>query len=213
MRTRSHLQVMRWLSTLMTPTSIALLMKPLKQFSYTYTPWKDTESPHISIRYTVLEGCQKDFPDCALFMAEPSCLTKILTKSCLTTTARHGESKLEPRYEASHKNEYRFFNSLLLILPCIIIPIMFIVCCIIFSNAKYAKAPIIIGDPSYFPSSMTTRVGRVVRSICILNHPIAGTVWSRTFSRHLKCIGILRMHMSEYLYLFFEGCFYVSNCY
>ena len=46
----------------------------------------------------------------------------------------------------------------------------------IFSNVKYAKAPIIIGDPSYFPSSMTTRVGRVVRSICILNHPIAGTV-------------------------------------
>ena len=116
MRTRSHLQVMRWLSTLMTPTSIALLMKPLKQFSYTYTPWKDTESPHISIRYTVLEGCQKDFPDCALFMVEPSCLTKILTKSCLTTTARHGESKLEPRYEASHKNEYRFFNSLLILI-------------------------------------------------------------------------------------------------
>jgi len=38
-----------------------------------------------------------------------------------------------------------------------------------------AKASIIVGDPSYFDASKTRVVGKVVRSICILNHPIAGT--------------------------------------
>jgi len=40
---------------------------------------------------------------------------------------------------------------------------------------EVAKASLIIGDPSYFDASKTKLVGRVVRSICILNHPIAGT--------------------------------------
>jgi Rab GDP dissociation inhibitor len=40
---------------------------------------------------------------------------------------------------------------------------------------EVAKASIIVGDPSYFPTSKTRTVGRVVRSICILDHPIAGT--------------------------------------
>lgn len=38
-----------------------------------------------------------------------------------------------------------------------------------------AKASIIVGDPSYFEAGKTRVVGKVVRSICILNHPIAGT--------------------------------------
>lgn len=41
-------------------------------------------------------------------------------------------------------------------------------------DAEVALAPIIIGDPSYFPSSMTRKTGRVIRSICVLNHPVKG---------------------------------------
>ena len=34
----------------------------------------------------------------------------------------------------------------------------------------------VIGDPSYFHAAKKTRTcGRVIRSICILDHPIAGT--------------------------------------
>lgn len=40
---------------------------------------------------------------------------------------------------------------------------------------EVAKAGIIVGDPSYFPSQKTRVVGKVVRSICILDHPIGGT--------------------------------------
>ncbi len=40
---------------------------------------------------------------------------------------------------------------------------------------QVAKASIIVGDPSYFEAGKTRVVGKVVRSICILNHPIAGT--------------------------------------
>jgi Rab GDP dissociation inhibitor len=37
-----------------------------------------------------------------------------------------------------------------------------------------AKAPLVIGDPSYFPGK--TRVtGKVVRAICIMNHAIPNT--------------------------------------
>ena len=39
---------------------------------------------------------------------------------------------------------------------------------------EYAKAPIILGDPSYFQDRVQS-TGQVVRSICILNHPIANT--------------------------------------
>ena len=38
-----------------------------------------------------------------------------------------------------------------------------------------ARAPIIVGDPSYFSASQTRVVGKVIRSICILDHPISGT--------------------------------------
>jgi Rab GDP dissociation inhibitor len=40
---------------------------------------------------------------------------------------------------------------------------------------EYAKARYIIGDPSYFNPSLTRITGRVVRSICFLDHPIANT--------------------------------------
>lgn len=37
-----------------------------------------------------------------------------------------------------------------------------------------AKAPLVIGDPSYFPGK-TKAVGKVVRAVCIMNHPIPDT--------------------------------------
>jgi Rab GDP dissociation inhibitor len=40
---------------------------------------------------------------------------------------------------------------------------------------QVAKASIIIGDPSYFGAEKKKKVGQVVRSICILNHPIPNT--------------------------------------
>lgn len=40
---------------------------------------------------------------------------------------------------------------------------------------EVAKAPLIIGDASYFPKEKTKVVGQVVRAICILDHPIANT--------------------------------------
>jgi Rab GDP dissociation inhibitor len=40
--------------------------------------------------------------------------------------------------------------------------------------AEVALAPIIIGDPSYFPAAMVKKTGRVIRTICILDHPVAG---------------------------------------
>jgi Rab GDP dissociation inhibitor len=42
-------------------------------------------------------------------------------------------------------------------------------------NNEVARADIIVGDPSYFSAAKTRSAGRVVRSICILDHPIAGT--------------------------------------
>jgi len=40
---------------------------------------------------------------------------------------------------------------------------------------QIAKASMVIGDPSYFPSEKTAVVGQVVRSICIMDHPIPNT--------------------------------------
>lgn len=40
---------------------------------------------------------------------------------------------------------------------------------------EVAKAPLVIGDPSYFDDSKTRVTGSVVRSICLLDHPIANT--------------------------------------
>lgn len=43
------------------------------------------------------------------------------------------------------------------------------------AGSQVAKASVIIGDPSYFDASKSRVVGKVIRSICILDHPIAGT--------------------------------------
>lgn len=40
---------------------------------------------------------------------------------------------------------------------------------------EIAKANMVIGDPSYFPASKLKKTGKVIRSIFILNHAIAGT--------------------------------------
>ncbi len=40
---------------------------------------------------------------------------------------------------------------------------------------QVAKAPVIIGETSYFPKDKFRRVGTVVRSICLLKHPIDQT--------------------------------------
>ncbi|ORY39271.1 rab GTPase activator [Rhizoclosmatium globosum] len=42
------------------------------------------------------------------------------------------------------------------------------------SDGEVAKAKLVIGDPSYFPSKVK-KVGQVVRVICFLNHPIPNT--------------------------------------
>jgi hypothetical protein len=36
-----------------------------------------------------------------------------------------------------------------------------------------ARAKFVIGDPSYFPKAKTRATGRVVRSIVIMDHPVA----------------------------------------
>ena len=40
---------------------------------------------------------------------------------------------------------------------------------------QMAKASIVIGDPSYFPTGKVRPTGKVVRCICLLNHPIPNT--------------------------------------
>lgn len=40
---------------------------------------------------------------------------------------------------------------------------------------QVAKATMLIGDPSYFPTRMVKPTGMVARSICIMDHPINGT--------------------------------------
>ncbi len=43
----------------------------------------------------------------------------------------------------------------------------------VWVSLQAARARIIIGDPSYFPAEKSRRVGQVIRSICILDHPVA----------------------------------------
>ena len=40
--------------------------------------------------------------------------------------------------------------------------------------AEVALAPLVIGDPSYFPADKLVKTGRIIRTICVLNHPVAG---------------------------------------
>jgi Rab GDP dissociation inhibitor len=41
-------------------------------------------------------------------------------------------------------------------------------------EAEIALAPLVIGDPSYFNAGKVAKTGRIIRTICILNHPVAG---------------------------------------
>ena len=43
------------------------------------------------------------------------------------------------------------------------------------AGGEVAKGGDIIGDPSYFDTKKTKTVGKVIRSICLLDHPIANT--------------------------------------
>jgi len=40
---------------------------------------------------------------------------------------------------------------------------------------QMAKAPLVVGDPSYFPREKVRQTGQVVRCICLLNHPLPST--------------------------------------
>jgi Rab GDP dissociation inhibitor len=42
------------------------------------------------------------------------------------------------------------------------------------SGQEVAKAEVIIGDPSYFPGKVR-KIGKVIRAICLLQHPIPNT--------------------------------------
>lgn len=41
-------------------------------------------------------------------------------------------------------------------------------------EAEVAVAPIVIGDPSYFPAAKVKKTGSVIRTICVVSHPIVG---------------------------------------
>lgn len=43
------------------------------------------------------------------------------------------------------------------------------------SGEEVAKAPIVIGDPTYFPDKVRKTGQRVIRAMCILNHPVPNT--------------------------------------
>ena len=43
------------------------------------------------------------------------------------------------------------------------------------SGEEVAKAPIIIGDPTYFPDKVCKTGQKVIRAMCILNHPVPNT--------------------------------------
>ncbi len=46
--------------------------------------------------------------------------------------------------------------------------------CGVRSEGETAKAPLVVGDPSYFPDKCV-RTGRVIRAMCIMSHPIPST--------------------------------------
>lgn len=43
------------------------------------------------------------------------------------------------------------------------------------SEGEVAKAPIVIGDPTYFPEKVRKTGQKVIRAICILDHPVPNT--------------------------------------
>jgi Rab GDP dissociation inhibitor len=42
------------------------------------------------------------------------------------------------------------------------------------ADAEVALAPLVIGDPSYFDGSRVKRTGRVIRTVCVVDHPVKG---------------------------------------
>ena len=41
-------------------------------------------------------------------------------------------------------------------------------------DAEVVLAPLVIGDPSYFAPEKLRKTGRIIRTICVLKHPVAG---------------------------------------
>jgi Rab GDP dissociation inhibitor len=41
-------------------------------------------------------------------------------------------------------------------------------------DAEVALAPLVIGDPSYFEPARVKKVGRVIRTVCVIDHPVKG---------------------------------------
>lgn len=39
-------------------------------------------------------------------------------------------------------------------------------------DAEVALAPVVVGDPSYFPAEKLRKTGQVIRSVCIFDHPV-----------------------------------------
>ena len=44
----------------------------------------------------------------------------------------------------------------------------------VVSDGEAASCEFAVGDPSYFPDDMVKQTGKVVRSICLLDHPVTG---------------------------------------
>lgn len=42
------------------------------------------------------------------------------------------------------------------------------------ATTEVALAPLVVGDPSYFAAPKLKRTGRIIRTVCIINHPMAG---------------------------------------
>ncbi|CAM9887380.1 unnamed protein product [Chrysoparadoxa australica] len=61
-------------------------------------------------------------------------------------------------------------------------------------ETQIARAKIVIGDPSYFPKEKVRSTGRVVRSICILDHPLPNTANSESSQIIIPGLQVGRQH-------------------
>jgi Rab GDP dissociation inhibitor len=52
--------------------------------------------------------------------------------------------------------------------------------CGVESRGETAKCKMVVGDPSYFPEKVR-KVGKIIRVICILNHPVASCDNAKSF--------------------------------
>ena len=64
----------------------------------------------------------------------------------------------------------------------------------VVSQGEAARTKMIIGDPSYFNEDLMKKTGKVVRSICLLDHPIEGVdgAKSRIYATTDKARGALK---------------------